>query len=443
MKKVIIISVFLLSALVEIVAQCEEPSIEKTGVTIAARNFEIARRTLQSETILEVESATENSSWAIKGAESAVLTIFVDDQYNQDVMLFSGAEKFVYKVTLGKFAPGKHQVKIVLNEKRSAKNARKVKIFALEVKQTESESAVDAFAAAHSPIIYARPDTIDKFSDVPLLTYYEVFPIGESDFKIRYTTIFTNEDGGTQTAALMARWGRATDIEWVYETEIKNGVIVWEVYQGANHETKTFAGRKILGNHPLIFDVTVNNNFADSGCSDLRFVPMPIRADLSSKSRETVMDENAWTYRIMAEEAAREGRVNAAKLDANTIADPREYLYAEIYSETKNAAINIEAQISAAEIYTSDKGSEQLRVNRPGYVRIALYMPPNRSDKFPKTINVGCYALSGKMPSESGCQNVRLIKLVRLDRNYLPVIKEINAPAQNVKTGEKASFSSF
>ena len=50
-----------------------------------------------------------------------------------------------------------------------------------------------------------------------LLMYYEILHEANGNLIVRYTAIFTNEDGGTQTAALMARWGRATDIEWVYQ----------------------------------------------------------------------------------------------------------------------------------------------------------------------------------------------------------------------------------
>ncbi len=424
------------------VAQCaNEPTIEQTGKIIASREFTVKDKS--NEMILTLEAGANKSSWAKVGAEGATLTVFVDGKYNQDVMLFGGAKKFVYQVALGIFEQGKHALAVVLNQTRSAKNSKQAKIYSVKIAPANlsDKNSPDAIALANSPVIYARPDTIDKFSDVPLLTYYEIFPIGENAFKIRYTVIYSNEDGGTQTAALMARWGRATDIEWIYDIEFRDGKLASEIYQGANHETKTFAGKKILGNHTLLYDVTVNNNFADAGCSELRFAPQPIRADLSSKSRETVMDENSWTYRVMAEEATREGRVNAAKLDANTIADPRDYLYAEIYSEPKAAAIAIEAVNSGGEKFSSDAGNAALRVSRDRYVRIAMRFPKESAANFPKAIRIGCYAVSDNPASESVCQNLRLIKLVRLDRNYLPIVKTINSKSKNVKSGEKAVFS--
>jgi hypothetical protein len=330
-KALMISMILLLGAAGQILARCaEEPAPEKNDFVLAARNFEIDRRAADKETILEIEAAAENTSWATKAAESAVLTIFVDERYNQNVVLFNGAEKFVYRVILGKFAAGRHRVKIVLNKIRSAKNARSAKISALDVRASKSETAADAIALAHAPFLYARPDTIDKYSDLPLLTYYEILPAGANVYKIRYTTIFSNEDGGTRVAALMARWGRATDIEWVYEIEVRNGTATAEIIQGADHATKTFAGKRVFGLHPLIYNATVNNNFADAGCSPLRTALLPTRADLSIKSRESIMDENSWTYKIMAQEAFRENRVNPDKLDADTIADPRDYLYAEV-----------------------------------------------------------------------------------------------------------------
>ncbi|MDQ3130681.1 MAG: hypothetical protein M3Q99_07965 [Acidobacteriota bacterium] len=425
------------------VAQCaNEPTIEPTGKIIAVREFTV--KNAPNEMILTLEVAAENSSWAKAGAEGATLTVFVDGKYNQDVMLFGGAKKFVYQVALGSFEQGKHALAVVFNQTRSAKNSKQAKIYSVKIASANlsDKNSADTIALANSPIIYARPDTIDKFSDIPLVLYYEVFPNGDDAFKIRYTTIFSNEDGGTQTAALMARWGRATDIEWVYEIEFSGGKIVSEIYQGANHETKNYAGKRVFGGHPLIFNTTVNNNFSDAGCSDLRFAPLVVRADLSKKSRETVMDENGWTYRIMAEELLREKRINAAKLDANTIADPRDYIYAEIYSEPENAAINVEAETFGGEKFSSDAGIASLRVSRKGYVRIAMRLPRTKTADFPSSVIVGCYPVSNEAAAHNGaCQNVRLIKLVRLDENYQPLVKKIESPPQNIKTGGKSVFA--
>ena len=438
-----ILSAFALSIcfLLNAFSQCAEPTAEALGKPIVTRSFEVQDKTARSEQILTFEAKTENSSWGKIGAESATLTIFVDGKYNQDVLLFMGTEKFTYRALLGKFSAGKHKVTAVLNQSRSAKNIGQVRVSAFNVQTLTAKSTSDRFALENAPILYLRPETIDKFSDIPLLTYYEVFSESENSFKIRYTTIFTNEDGGTQTAALMARWGRGTDIEWVYEIDVRNGAITSEVIQGANHVTKDFKGKRLFGSHPAIFDATVNNNFADSGCSALRMTLLPLRADLSEKSRETVMDENAWTYRIMAEELMRENRVNPQNLGENTIADLRDYFYVEVQSEPQNSAIAIQMNAPDGKIISSDDGRETLRVNRPGFLRIALRALQIPRGKFPSNLAVSCYAAAKRSDNrESLCRNINVIKIIRLDENFRPQEVKLSNSPQNLKAGESAVF---
>ena len=136
--------------------------------------------------------------------------------------------------------------------------------------------------------------------------YYEVFHEANGNVIVRYTAIFTNEDGGTQTAALMARWGRATDIEWVYQIRVQGGKVIEETFQGVEHETKFFTGPRGSGSHPLLAVASDNNNFSDLACSAVRFAPLPFRARLESATRESVMDLYPQTYRVMTEELIRE-----------------------------------------------------------------------------------------------------------------------------------------
>lgn len=446
-----LLQAILLIALVSlnIFGQCEtEPTITTTGKILKELKIKKnASRIAEAEIGLSIKASAAGSSWQTKGAEAAVLTVFVDGKYNQDAVLFAGEQVFEYQMLLGKHGAGEHQITIVFNEARSAPNARNVKIqtaFAtafedLIANAKQTKSSIPAYIATlNAPVIYLRPDTIDKFSDVPLLTFYEITDEPQNVKRIRYTTVFTNEDGGTQSAALMARWGRMTDIEWVYEIRVgAGGEILSAIYQAANHETKSFDGRK-LGSHPLIFNRTVNNNFSVDGCSALRVSPLLIQTNLSNGSRETVMDAFPWTYRIMAEEAIREGRVNPEKIDSNTIADPRDYVYAEIYSEPENAAIALEAAMPDGKTISSDANNKSLRVNRNGFVRIALRLPPEFSKSSPPALSIRCYAADAG--GEGLCRNVDLVKIVRLNRNYFPREVKIDAPPQTITTGESAKF---
>ena len=74
------------------------------------------------------------------------------------------------------------------------------------------QDAADQAALALAPFVYARPNTVGRFTDVPVLMWYEREPTTRGT-RFRYSVIFTNEDGGTPADRLMATWGRTTDVE--------------------------------------------------------------------------------------------------------------------------------------------------------------------------------------------------------------------------------------
>ncbi len=430
----LLVLVFALNS-IGVFAQCETEPMIAAGKTL--RKLKISNQSA-TEYLLKLKASATGASWQKAQAEAAVLTVFVDDKYNQDIILFAGEETFEYQALLGNLSTGKHEISIIINEARSAPLVKQVKIQTVSaVPSANPANDSKHLATINAPFIYLRPDTIDKFSDIPLLTYYEVFDEPENVKRIRYTTIFTNEDGGTASAALMARWGRMTDIEWIYEIRVApNGGILSEIYQGANHVTKNFQGKR-FSSHPIIFDATVNNNFADTGCSALRVSPLLVAANLTNGSRETVMDKFSWTYQIMAQEAIREGRVNPANLSVNTIADLRDYWYLEIRSEPEKAAVSVEIE-NGQEKSLSDFGDQRLRVERPGFFRIAVRKPTGLTKDFPDSVNLVCSQIAGQ--PKGFCRNLQLVKIVRLDRLFLPHEKMLTAQPQNIGTGQKISF---
>ena len=438
MKNLILMFVCFAFAVSAVFAQCEnELTLEKTGAVL--KELQIGKDVLPdgAEIVLEIVASVPSASWERPDAEAAVVTVFVDGKYNQDVMLFAGENSFNYQARLGRLTAAPHKIQIALNNARSAKLTRKVRIEKLNYAGEDlTPDNQDDAAKMYQPLIYLRPNTIDKFSDIPLLMYYEVLPSEKGDYKIRYTVIFTNEDGGTPALALMARWGRQTDIEWIYEIEVKNNRVISEIYQAANHQTDDFAGKR-FGTHPLILDATDNNNFADAGCTALRVAPILVKADLSRKSRETVMDENGWIYRIMAQEAIRENRIDPTKRDAFHILDVRDYVYVEIETKLDKAAVALEVETVDNQKFVSDANNALLRVNRDGFVRIAVPLPNNAVKQKIKSISIVCNAIGAAAGS---CQTLNVLKLVTLDQNFLPRGAVVKANAQSVKTGEQAVF---
>ncbi|MDQ3254703.1 MAG: hypothetical protein M3R15_12470 [Acidobacteriota bacterium] len=386
---------------------------------------EVFNLTENTEVGLEIEARSPGASWARKGAEAVALLISVDGVYQQDLLLWAGDELFRYRVMLGRLPRGKHTASVTLNAARSAAGARRAEIkslrpFPFAPARGAGSVDEDQLALAHSPFLYARANTIDRFTDLPLLMYYEILHEAGGDLIVRYTVIFTNEDGGTQTAPLMARWGRATDIEWVYQFRARHGKVIEETYQGVEHETKFFTGPRTGGSHPLLAVASENNNFSDLACSAVRFAPLPVRARLETATRESVMDLYPQTYRVMTEELLREKRISDTPTDINTIADPREYLYIEATSEQEGAALAFEVKVAGLpKIFTSDMGEPRLRIDRSGYFRTAVRLPKNVSSAAVETITARCHA-SQKPASERRCKHLNVVRALVLDQNYVP-----------------------
>lgn len=330
---------------------------------------------VESEATLDLTASAPGTSWEKSGSEAATVSIFVDGKKHQDAILFAGAKPFTYRLLLGRVAAGEHNVRIEFNRSQSAASVTTVNIADAKISLLDRHQP-DFQMIAHAPILFARPDTIGKFSDVPLLMYCET--LKESGKTIlRYTVIFTNEDGGTQTAALMARWGRTTDIEWVVDVELDaTGKVVNSTFQGASHVTTTFQGKR-EADHPLFLTATINNNFSDQGDSAMRFALRPISVDLSAHSREWVMDQNPWTYTVMAEEMIREGKITDERTLGARIGDLRNYLYVDVASTQQSGALfSFAVKLkNDPHWYTSDFGINSYKIERSGYFRTTIRLP--------------------------------------------------------------------
>src|SRR5204863_2438779 len=123
-------------------------------------------------------------------------------------------------------------------------------------------------AQSMAPILHARPNTVGRFTDLPILMWYEIVPTARGR-QFRYSVIFTNEDGGTATDRLMATWGRTTDVEFVYGVTLNGrGQVVAEEFQGPNHEVPAFRGRH-EGSHPLQWVSTDNILVSDAAATEI------------------------------------------------------------------------------------------------------------------------------------------------------------------------------
>ena len=328
-----------------------------------------------AEVVASITATCQACAWGEKGREAAVLAIRVDGRYSQDLPLVQGHGPAVYRVLLGRLEAGAHTFEATLDP-HSAPSAGAV---SAEVAfEPVPDGAPEHVALAHAPILHQRANAVGRFTDVPLLMYYEAHAL-PSGTRLDYSVVFSHEDGGTPADRLMATWGRVSDIELVYTVELDaNGAIVREAYQGKDHAMPPFAGRRER-RHPLLWVVTDNNMSSDRGRTTRRHRPAPQRFELKDVSREAVMDAHPWTYRVMAEEVRREGRVDPSAPPASgKIPDPRRFVFLEACAEVHDATLSFDLGVrheGARRWVSSDAADARFRVARSGCFRAAVALP--------------------------------------------------------------------
>lgn len=355
------------------------------------------------EALLDLTARAPETGWGKEGAESAVATVKLDGEYSQDVVLFAGRERFTYRVALGAVSAGQHTVEVDYSKEKSPKGAKGIEVGGLvaEVVPTGSVPAGEeekALVHRYSPILYGRdlPDSGGRYennhTDVPLLMYHTLSrDPATGNVTIEYTAIWSNEDGGTDTPALMARYGRTTDIEWVYRVTLTpDGVLVpgSEEYQGPGHATLKYTGVK-EGDHPLLVTTTNNNNqtqYTPANDTGYRFFMDPSQELPEGRAREVMMDENPWTYQIMSRELVREGEIEHRKRPAATpdVSDTRNYLYVEFDKDTETNPPGGESTVGTAigvklkghrKLYTSHHNIPDRSITRDVPAATAIELP--------------------------------------------------------------------
>jgi CheY-like chemotaxis protein len=356
-----------------------------------------------AETVAHLELSAPGTDWENPAKPAVLATVEVDGRPGPHVMLFAGARRHRYSVFLGDLPPGAHNVT--------------VKGEGIVRHSITTEAA--APWAAYAPVLFERRNAVGKFTDIPLLTYVE--QLTENGQRVlQYTVIFSNEDGGTSTRSLMSRWGRTTDIEYVYRAYMKpDGSLDRAIIQSRDHKDIAFTG-PYAGTHPLLMPVTDNNMVAGEGPSPVRYQPAPVLADLSSASRETVMDANPITWLVMTSELVREGKLRPYGVErGEDISDPRNYLYIEANVNPNKAAIAFVVLHKNGKYYFSHKGRTKDSIERSGWVRSTIELPPGTQPADLVSINPLC-VYQPKSPSDVSCGPTQIKSLFFLTKDKLP-----------------------
>jgi len=363
----------------------------------------------RSEMVADLDLRAPGADWSQEGKEAALATVFVDGKAQQQIMLYAGARPFTYSVFLGALGAGEHEVDV---------RGPGVEFSAARFHEDSSD------VMANAPVLYARANTIGKFTDIPLIVYCERLSDNGAPF-LQYTVIFSNEDGGTSTRALMARWGRTTDVEYVYRVSSGRATI-----QAAGHKEVEFRGQRD-GTHPLLMPITDNNMIGEAGVpTPIRYQIAPILVDLTGHSREEVIDQHPMAYEVMAKELQREGKLRPfGVVDGEKVSDPLNYLYFEIKLAKRESFVATLVHLkNDPRWYSSHLGHADFAIRTwtrnaaesgGGFVRTTVELPPGTRPDQISELGFECI-VPEKASSDSACRVEAVTKCFFLDRDYRP-----------------------
>jgi hypothetical protein len=388
-----------------------------------------------AEVVVEFEARCSGCDWGRRGYEAAALRLSVDGSYSQHVWLVRG-EHGEYRVALGQLSAGPHHLTFALDEDQSAKHVRSAAVDKVAIEPAAIGTA-EARLLAHAPLLMARPNSLGRFSDLPLLMWVESESMGAGGSRLRYSVVFSNEDGGTPPDRLMATWGRLTDIEYVLGVELDAaGRVSSAQYQGPGHKVLPYAGAWETG-HAVLYVVTDNNMVADRGKHIVRIALAPFAFDLTGTSREAVMDANPWTYTVSVKEARREGRIRPeARPGSKRVPDPRRFATLEACAATRDAtlafSLGVRTREGSTRFFDSDAGLSRFRIGRRatefpnGCFRGAVALPPGTEASEIVALRLRAFTrlpAEGEAPLPKGSGTARLLRvnsLFRLNANDEP-----------------------
>lgn len=345
---------------------CAVAGLDATETRSTAADFSVGRAGMA---VVSVEAA--DRCGPTDPARVSAVAVWIDGRYEHELLLFPGSGRGRYDTLLGPLTAGRHRVELRPSAFWQPSSCVTLATAGVAVVAPDAPSYT---LLRHAPVLELRADTVGEQTDALLFAYVEDSTEQETRH-LRYTVVFSNEDGGTPTRSLFARWGRTTDIEQVYDVSLRGGRIVGEEYQGPDHEIRPFNGRR-HGIAPILLVATTNNMVTDRGRGIAPVRPVPERVDLSLATRESTLDSRPWTYRVMARELAAEGKI-AADAPAGDqwvrqAPDPRDHVYLEARLTLDHAVAAAWVRDRQGRRISSNYEREGLAIDRDGWVRSAV-----------------------------------------------------------------------
>jgi hypothetical protein len=223
---------------------------------------------------------------------------------------------------------------------------------------------------------------------------------------------------------LMARWGRTTDVEYVYKAYLNpDGSLKRATMQGRGHNEIEFNGSRD-GTHPLLIPVTDNNMVSGEASSPIRYQIAPVQVDLSGHSRERVMDDYPLSYHVMAQELLREEKLRPyGEVDGNKVSDPRNYVYIEARVENEDSGVVTLVRLKDEDRWRSSYlGREDYAIERSGWVRTTIELPAGTHADQIAAFGFACIVVrqKDKVPTSGACKVDEVSKAFLIDQDYRP-----------------------
>lgn len=315
---------------------------------------------------LRVRARAPGCDWGRLGAESAVVSVYLNGMPNAELVLHGGDTWTDYEVALGPLPVGMAQLTLKFRPELSPRGATEVVVENAWI-DTISPSHPDYLLWRYAPRLYGRPDNAS--TDTPLMLLARVTPEGPY-LRLAYAFVWSDQDTGEDVATRLAKTGTTTDIDWVYELyhDRRKASTPKAVVQGAGTKTDPIRGR-FVGGHPLLHTSTRNNMVSPEGSSPLLFaLPPTVAYSEAVAPRERALDLAPWAIALSTKEILRGGKSLGF--------DPRNFLYLDFYSELPlGGLLAAEVTLRDKRVFTSDQGTLEKTVSRSGWNRIAVALP--------------------------------------------------------------------
>jgi hypothetical protein len=394
------------------------------------------------ETCVVLTMSSQDTSWDSRPHSSVILHAAIDGEFANAIVVFGGGQILEYTLCAGPLSPGEHTLKLMLARDISPAKQGSVTIYEIAARTfLHQDSAF--FLYEFSPFLYER--AAEQSTDVSLKLFAN--PVSDQGrTTIEYHVVLSNEDGGTgrNPAILMSRYGRTTDIEWVYRVVVDEatGDIISEQYQGSGHDTRDFTGRKI-GRHPVLRVATDNGNFEQDGETPVRVGLLPVRfAWGGEQPREAIMDAFPWMHRIASEEMFAE---NKATRNYNSksaqLGDMRDYVYIDYHAQNLNGekTLSFEVQLKGGKHwYSTNPGKDVPFLGDDGLLAFSGWMRTNI--KLPPGTKTGDIQSLRILGAGNVSYEIMVVKAFMLDDFYLPQTPFFELPDKVILSPENRQF---